>query len=44
MHFGLPFVDNMIALLFSYPQVYVDVAQSDWGGGRESSFMTSSAG
>jgi predicted TIM-barrel fold metal-dependent hydrolase len=31
MHFGSPFVDDMIALLYSYPQVYVDVAQNDWG-------------
>lgn len=31
MHFGSPFVDNMIALLYSYPQVYVDIAQNDWG-------------
>jgi predicted TIM-barrel fold metal-dependent hydrolase len=31
MHYGSPFVDDMIALLFSYPQVYVDIAQNDWG-------------
>ena len=31
MHYGSPFVDDMIALLYSYPQVYVDVAQNDWG-------------
>ena len=31
MHFGSPFVDDMIALLYSYPQVYVDIAQNDWG-------------
>lgn len=31
MHFGSPFVDEMIALMYSYPQVYVDVAQNDWG-------------
>jgi predicted TIM-barrel fold metal-dependent hydrolase len=31
MHYGSPFVDQMIALLFSYPQVYVDIAQNDWG-------------
>ena len=35
MHFGSPFVDDMIALLFSYPQVYVDVAQNDWGFPRK---------
>jgi uncharacterized protein len=31
MHFGSPFVDDMIAMLYSYPQLYVDVAQNDWG-------------
>jgi uncharacterized protein len=31
MHFGSPLVDEMIAMLFAYPQVYVDVAQNDWG-------------
>lgn len=31
MHFGSPLVDEMIALLFSHPQVYVDIAQNDWG-------------
>jgi len=31
MHFGSPFVDDMIAMLFAYPQLYVDVAQNDWG-------------
>ena len=31
MHFGSPFVDEMIALLYSHPQVFVDVAQNDWG-------------
>ena len=35
MHYGSPFVDDMIALMFSYPQVYVDVAQNDWGFPRE---------
>jgi predicted TIM-barrel fold metal-dependent hydrolase len=35
MHYGSPFVDEMIALLFSYPQVYVDVAQNDWGFPRK---------
>ena len=35
MHFGSPLVDEMIALLFSYPQVYVDVAQNDWGFPRQ---------
>ena len=31
MHYGSPFVDEMIALLYSHPQVYVDVAQNNWG-------------
>lgn len=35
MHFGSPFVEEMIALLYSYPQVYVDVAQNDWGFPRK---------
>jgi uncharacterized protein len=35
MHYGSPFVDDMIAMLYSYPQVYVDVAQNDWGFPRK---------
>jgi predicted TIM-barrel fold metal-dependent hydrolase len=35
MHYGSPLVDDMIALLYSYPQVYVDVAQNDWGFPRK---------
>jgi predicted TIM-barrel fold metal-dependent hydrolase len=31
MHYGSPLVDQMIALLYSHPQVYVDIAQNDWG-------------
>ena len=31
MHFGSPFVDDMIAMLYSHPQLYVDIAQNDWG-------------
>jgi predicted TIM-barrel fold metal-dependent hydrolase len=31
MHYGSPLVDEMIALLYSHPQVYVDVAQNNWG-------------
>jgi uncharacterized protein len=31
MHFGSPFVDEMIALMYSHPQVFVDVAQNNWG-------------
>ena len=35
MHYGSPFVDEMIALMFSHPQVYVDIAQNNWGFPRE---------
>lgn len=35
MHFGSPLVDEMIAILHSYPQVYVDVAQNNWGFPRK---------
>lgn len=35
MHYGSPFVDDMIALMFSYPQVYVDLAQNNWGFPRK---------
>jgi len=31
MHYGSPLVDDTIALLYSHPQVYVDIAQNDWG-------------
>lgn len=31
MHFGSPFVDEMIALMYSHPQVFIDVAQNNWG-------------
>lgn len=31
MHYGSPFIDEMIALLYSHPQVFVDVAQNNWG-------------
>ena len=31
MHYGSPLVDEMIAMLFSHPQLYVDVAQNNWG-------------
>lgn len=31
MHYGSPLVDEMIALLYAHPQVYVDVAGNDWG-------------
>lgn len=31
MHFASPLVDEMIAMLYSHPQLYVDVAQNNWG-------------
>ena len=30
MHAGYPFVDEMIAVLYAHPQVYVDVGVIDW--------------
>src|SRR4051812_25092594 len=30
MHAGWPFLDEMIALLYAYPSVYVDVGVIDW--------------
>ena len=30
MHYGSPLVDEMLAMLYSYPQLYVDVACNDW--------------
>ena len=31
MHFGSPLVEEMIALLYSHPNLYVDIAQNNWG-------------
>ncbi len=31
MHYGSPMVEEMIAILYSYPRVYIDVAQNNWG-------------
>ncbi len=31
MHYGSPLVDEMISVLYSHPQLYVDVAGNDWG-------------
>ena len=30
MHYGSPLVDDMIAMLYSHPQLYVDIAGNDW--------------
>lgn len=35
MHYGSPFVDEMIAMLYSHPQIYVDIAQNNWGFPRD---------
>lgn len=34
MHYGSPLVDEMIAVLFSHPQVYVDIAGNVWAQPR----------
>lgn len=31
MHAGMPMTDEMIALMFSHPQVYVDISADNWG-------------
>ncbi|HJU73848.1 MAG TPA: amidohydrolase family protein [Gemmatimonadaceae bacterium] len=31
MHYGSPMVDEMIALLYSHPRLYVDIAGNNWG-------------
>lgn len=31
MHAGMPMTDEMIALLFSHPQVFVDISADNWG-------------
>lgn len=31
MHYGSPLIEDTIALLYSHPQVYVDIAQNNWG-------------
>lgn len=35
MHFASPLVDEMIAMLFSHPQLYVDIACNNWNSPRE---------
>jgi predicted TIM-barrel fold metal-dependent hydrolase len=30
MHYGSPLVDEMIAMMFTYPNLYVDIACNDW--------------
>lgn len=35
MHYGSPLVDEMIAMMFTYPNLYVDVACNDWAFPRE---------
>lgn len=31
MHYGSPLVDEMIAMMFAYPNLYVDVSANNWG-------------
>ncbi len=31
MHYGSPLVDEMIAMMYTYPNLYVDVAGNNWG-------------
>lgn len=35
MHYGSPLVDEMIAVLYSHPQVYVDIGGIQWTYPRE---------
>jgi uncharacterized protein len=35
MHYGSPLVDEMISMLYSHPQLYVDVAGNNWALPRE---------
>jgi uncharacterized protein len=30
MHYGSPLVDEMIAVMYAHPQVYVDIPGNDW--------------
>jgi predicted TIM-barrel fold metal-dependent hydrolase len=30
MHYASPLVDEMIAVMYAHPQVYVDIAGNDW--------------
>jgi predicted TIM-barrel fold metal-dependent hydrolase len=31
MHYGSPLLDEMLAVLFTHPQVYVDIGGNQWG-------------
>ena len=31
MHYGSPLIDEMIAMMFTYPNLYVDVSCNNWG-------------
>ena len=35
MHAGMPMTDEMIALMFSHPQVFVDISADNWGVPRK---------
>jgi hypothetical protein len=40
MHAGWPYLDDMIALLATYPQVHVDIAVLGWVSPAQSSITT----
>jgi len=35
MHYGSPFVDEMIAIMYAYPNVYIDIGGNTWPYKRE---------
>ena len=35
MHAGMPMTDEMIALLYSHPQVFIDISADNWGVARK---------
>jgi predicted TIM-barrel fold metal-dependent hydrolase len=35
MHYGSPLVDDMMAMMYAYPNLYVDVAFNNWGLPRQ---------
>lgn len=39
MHAGMPMTDEMIALLYSHPQVYVDISADNWGVPRSEFYV-----
>lgn len=35
MHYGSPLVDEMIAMMYSHPNLYVDISANNWGMARK---------